>query len=160
MRRFTTVLSLLIAAAILTAAPAFAQKDGTDRSLVGSSVSTSTVNLVTGRGTSDGTSQLSHFGTTTFHNDFAISLAGDTFTLTGRDTEVAANGDELFSTFTITGSLSTGQSTGVFTITGGTGRFADASGMFRIDATSTQDPPVGSTVTTHDANTIEGRISY
>jgi hypothetical protein len=160
MRRFTTVLALLIAAAILTAAPAVAQRGGTDRPLKGASVSTSTVDLATGTGTSDGTSQLSHLGTTTFHNDFTISLAGDTFTLTGTDTEVAANGDEVFSTFTVTGSLSTGESTGVFTITGGTGRFADASGMFTIAATSTQDAPVGSTVTTHDSNTIQGRISY
>ena len=160
MRRFTTFLFLLIAAAILTAAPALAQKNGTDRPLVGSSVSTSTVDVATGTGTTDGTSQLSHFGTTTFHNDFTISLTGDIFTLTGTDTEVAANGDELFSDFTITGSLTTGQSTGVFTITGGTGRFADASGMFTTDATSTQDPLVGSTVTTHDSNTIDGRISY
>jgi hypothetical protein len=32
--------------------------------------------------------------------------------------------------------------------------------MFTIAATSTQDAPVVSTVTTHDSNTIEGRISY
>jgi len=160
MRRFTTFLSLLIVAAMLTAAPALAQRGGTDRPLKGSSVSTSTVDLATGTGTSDGTSSLAHFGTTTFHNDFTISLAGDVFTLTGTDTEVAANGDELFSTFTVTGRLSTGRSTGVFTITGGTGRFADASGTFTIAATSVEDAPVGSTVTTHDSNSIDGRISY
>ena len=159
MRRFTTVLALLIAAAILTAAPAVAQRGGTDRPLKGASVSTSTVDLATGTGTSDGTSQLSHLGTTTFHNDFTISLTGDTFTLTGTDTEVAANGDEVFSTFTVTGSLSTGESTGVFTITGGTGRFADASGTFTIAATSTT-VSAGSTITTLDSNTIEGLISY
>ena len=159
MRRFTTVLSLLITTAILTAAPALAQEGGTRRPLKGESVSTSTIDLVTGTGTSDGTSQLSHLGTTTFHNDFHISLAGDVFTLTGTDTEVAANGDELFSTFTVTGTVSTGQSTGTFTITGGTGRFTDASGSFTIVATSTTVPS-GSTVTTVDSNTIEGHISY
>ena len=46
---------------------------------------------------------------------------------------MAANGDELFSTFTGSGvftSATTAKSTQVNTITGGTGRFTDASGSF------------------------------
>ncbi len=159
MRRFTIVMALLIAAATAGAAPALAKERGTDRPLRGASMSTSIIDLATGTGTSDGTSRLSHLGTTTFHNDFTITLTGDSFNLTGTDTEVAANGDELFSNFTVTGTVSTGASTGVFTITGGTGRFADASGTFAIVATSTTVSTVGTTITTHDSNTIEGQIS-
>jgi hypothetical protein len=160
MRRFTIVLALLVVAATATAAPALSKEGGTDRPLTGASVGTSTLDLATGTGTTDGTSRLSHFGTTTFHNDFTFTITGDSFNLTGTDTEVAANGDELFSNFTVTGTVSSGASTGVFTITGGTGRFADASGTFTIVATSTIVSTVGTTITSHDTNTIEGRITY
>jgi hypothetical protein len=152
--------SLVLTVAALSPAAALGAAKGTDRPLKGVSTSTSTVNLATGAGTSDGTSQLSHCGTATFHNDFTLTITGpDTFTLVGTGTEVCANGDELFHTFTITGTLSTGKSTGVHTITGGTGRFAGASGTFTTSVTSTMSI-AGTIITTHDTNTVEGRISY
>lgn len=160
LRRLMFLSSLVLAVAALSPALALGAAKGTDRPLTGASTSTSTLNLATGTGTSDGTSQLSHFGTTTFHNDFTFTIAGDTITLTGTDTEVAANGDELVSTFTITSSLSTGEFTGVLAATGGTGRFADASGTSTITGTTTIVSTVGTVITTHDTNTIEGRISY
>jgi hypothetical protein len=160
LRRLIFLSSLVLAVAALS--PAAAQ--GATRHHVeikGTSTSTTTINLATGKGTSDGTSHVSHCGTATFHNDFTFTLTGpDTFSLVGTDTEVCANGDKLFSTFTVTGTLSTGTSTGVFTGTGGTGRFVDASGTFTIAATSTIVSTVGTIVTTHDTNTIDGRISY
>jgi hypothetical protein len=161
LRRLLFLASLVVAVAALSPAAAQGAAKGTDRPLKGTSTSTSTIDLATGTGTSDGTSQLSHCGTTTFHNDFTYTPTGpDTFSLVGTDTEVCANGDKLFSTFTITGTLSTGTSTGVFTDTGGTGRFVDASGTFTIAATSTIVSVVGTIVTTHDTNTVDGRISY
>jgi hypothetical protein len=162
LRRLIFLSSLVLAVAALSPAAALGAAKGTDRPLSGTSSSTSTINLATGTGTVDGTSQLSHLGTTTFHNDFTFTLTGppETFNQAGTDTEVAANGDKLFSTFTVTGTVSTGKSTGVFTVTGGTGRFAGASGTFTIAATSTIVSTVGTIITTHDTNTVNGQISY
>jgi hypothetical protein len=161
LRKLIFLSSLVLAVAALSPALALGAAKGTDRPVTGTSTSTTTLNLATGTGTTDGTSQLSHFGRTTFHNEFTFTITGDTITLTGTDTEVAANGDELFSALTITASLSTGEGTGALTITGGTGRFADASGTSTLPTvTSTIVSTVGTIVTTHDTNTIEGRISY
>jgi hypothetical protein len=151
----------VLALAVLSPAAAQGKAGGTDRPLKGRSTSTTTINVVTGTGTSDGTSQLTHCGRAHFHNDFTFSITGpDTFTLVGTNTEVCVNGDELFSTFVITGTLSTGTSTGVFTGTGGTGRFADSSGSFTIDAQSTIVSIAGPVITSRDTNTIDGLISY
>jgi hypothetical protein len=161
MRRLISLVALVGMIAMLSTGVAFGKANGTDRPLKGRSVSTTTIDIATGAGTSDGTSQLSHCGRTTFHNDFTFALTGpDTFTLVGTDTEVCANGDQLFSTFTITGTLSTGEFTGVFTGTGGTGRFADASGTFTIAGQSTIVSMVGTIITSRDTNTIDGLISY
>jgi hypothetical protein len=161
MRKLILIVGLIGAVVALNTGIAFGAAKGTDRPLNGKSESTTTIDVATGTGTSEGTSHLSHVGTTTFHNDFAFSVAGpDTFTLVGTDTEVAANGDELVSDFTVTGSLTTGESTGFFTITGGTGRFDDASGTFTIVAKSTIVSTVGPIVTSRDTNTIDGHISY
>ncbi len=161
MRKVISLVALVGLIAALSTGVAFGAAKGTNRPVTGTSASTSTINLATGTFTGNGTSQLSHFGTTTFHNDGTFTLTGpDTFSLVGTDTEVAANGDKLFSTFTVTGTLSTGNSSGVFTATGGTGRFVDASGTFTIAATSTIVSIVGTTITSSDTNTINGRISY
>ena len=160
-RRLLILSGLVLAVAALSPAAALSAAKGTDRPLTGTSTSVTTLDLATGTGTTDGTSQLSHFGRATFHNEFTFTITGDTITLTGTDTEVAANGDELFSTLTITASLSTGEGTGALTVTGGTGRFADASGTSALPTvTSTIVSTVGTIVTTQDTNTIEGRISY
>jgi hypothetical protein len=161
MRKLILVVGLIGVLAVFGTGVAYGATKGTDRPFRGQSQSTTTIDLAAGTGTTDGTSQLSHFGTTTFHNDFTFTLTGpDTFTMVGTDTEVAANGDELFSDFAITGTLSTGESTGAFTVTGGTGRFEHASGTSTIVATSKIVSVEGTTVTTHDTNTIDGRISY
>lgn len=163
LRRLIFLSSLVLAAAALSPVAALgAATNGTDRPLKGTSTSTTTINLATGTGTSDGTSHVSHCGTATFHNDFTFTLTGpDTSRLVGTDTLVCANGDKLFSTLTLTGTLSTGTSTGVSTTTGGTGRFVNASGTATIpDAKSTIVSTVGTIITTHDTNTFQGRISY
>ena len=161
LRRLMFLAGFALIASVVGPAAAYGAANGTDRPVTGVSTSTSTIDLATGTGTSDGKSLLTHCGRATFHNDFTLTLTGpDSFTLAGTDTEVCANGDKLFSTFEITGTLSTGTSTGVFTSTGGTGRFANARGTFTIAATSTIVSTVGSVITTQDTNTIDGRISY
>ena len=160
-KRLIGLAAIVCTALTLSSGAASGATRGTHRPLRGVSTSTSTIDLGTGVGTSDGTSRLSHCGRTTFHNDFTFALQGsDGFQLVGTDTEVCANGDKVFSTFTVTGTVSTGESTGAFTITGGTGRFADARGAFTIVAQSTIVSVVGTKLVSDDANTIQGQISY
>ncbi len=76
---------------------------------------------------------------------------------------MAANGDELFSTFTGSGvftSATTAKSTQVNTITGGTGRFTDASGSFTITISSVIVSISATSETTENSDTFNGQISY
>jgi hypothetical protein len=160
MRRFTIFLALLAVAALSPAA-ALGKAGGTDRPVQGTSTSTTTVNLATGTGVSDGSGQVSHLGAFTFHNDFTgFTVTGDTFSWTQTATIVAANGDEIFATAVGTGTLSTGEATLVSTFTGGTGRFADASGTLTTSISSVIVSQVGTTITSEDAETHTGQISY
>ena len=163
MRRFTIILAILAVAAIGPAA-ALGKPHGTDRPSKGTSTSTTTVDLATGTGTSDGSGQISHLGAFTFHNDFTgFTVTGDTFSWTQTATIVAANGDEIFTTAVGTGTLlpnNTSEATLVSTITGGTGRFADASGTLTTRISSVTVSVVGTTITSEDTETHTGRISY
>ena len=72
---------------------------------------------------------------------------------------VAANGDQATGTFTLTGREPT--RTVLVTITGGTGRFANASGtMTVICVSSGSAAQEGQTVVINNDCTIEGGISY
>jgi hypothetical protein len=76
---------------------------------------------------------------------------------------VAANGGELFSTFTGSGvftSAATAESTQVNTISGGTGRFADASGTFSITISSVIVSISATSETTDNTDAFNGQISY
>jgi uncharacterized protein YdeI (BOF family) len=163
MRRFTIILALLAVAAVSPAA-AFGKAKGTDRPVSGKTTSTTTVDIAPpGSGTSVGVGQISHLGRTTFTNDFtSVTITGETvsFTLTG--IIVAANGDEIFTTGIGTGTLTaTGsEATLVSTITGGTGRFTDASGTITTTISSENVSLVGTTLTSSDTETHTGRVSY
>ena len=164
MRRFTLILAVLAVAATFTAGPALAAAKGTDRPLRGTSTSTTTVDVVTGTGsTVGGSGQLSHLGRFSFTNDItSFTLTGNTTALTFTGIIVAANGDEIHTTGTGTGTLTaTGSEfTAVSTAVGGTGRFADASGTVTTKITSVIVSAVGSTITSTDSEVHEGRISY
>src|SRR5713226_7545988 len=90
--------------------------------------------LITGTGFYD------HLGFTTLRFPSTITGAASCggFTATEQDTYTAANGDSVFQTVhdTIcpTSTPNAFQLTGSFTITGGTGRFADASGFGTVHA--------------------------
>ena len=162
MRRFTIILALLAVAAVSPAA-ALGKANGTDRPSSGKSSSTTTVNLATGTGSVQGSGQLSHIGRFTFTNDItSFTLTGDTFSFTLTAVIVAANGDEIYTTASGTGTMTaTGsESTLVSTITGGTGRFADASGTTTTAITSELVSVDGATLTTEDTEIHQGRISY
>ena len=106
---------------------------GTSRPLTGTGTGTTTLNLGTGAATADFAGHLSPLGAETGHDDLTfIPTSASTFSYTGTRTFVAANGGKLFSAITGSGTFtrSTAHSMETDTITGGTGRFAGASGTY------------------------------
>jgi hypothetical protein len=99
----------------------------------------------------------SHLGRVTFDDTGTITPTGPTsFDLSGSAVTTAANGDKLFESFTGSGTVDAmgnthGQTT--WTITGGTGRFAGASG-------TASGPFTGSTATSTVSGSFKGTISY
>jgi hypothetical protein len=101
-----------------------------------------------------GTCKLSHLGRSGFAGSLEVNLLLGT--QTGTRTLTAANGDELYATVAGT-SAPVGPGligfSATFTFTGGTGRFANASGSAQGDGVANQ-------VTQTTTVRIEGHISY
>jgi hypothetical protein len=75
------------------------------------------------------------------HIDSAqVDPVADRAAITGTVTVVTANGDQLFVSFSSSWQLSTGKGEELITITGGTGRFAGASGSGSLECQITADP--------------------
>jgi hypothetical protein len=163
-RKLTTLAGLALAVAALSPASAPAKAGGTDRPWKSSATATATLDLVTLRATSAGSGHAAHLGKVTQNLTIALTPTGPgTFTGAGTTTIVAANGDQLFGTFTET-LTTTGlhpEFAFVITITGGTGRFADASGRMTGTGSSVINLPiVGATVTSRQTFDSEGTITY
>lgn len=99
----------------------------------------------------------SHLGRVTVDDTGTVTPTGATsFNISGSGVTTAANGDKLFLSFTGSGTIdATGNTQGqtTWTITGGTGRFADASG-------TGSGPFTGSIVTSTLSGSFKGTISY
>ena len=163
LRSLLFLASLVLTVAALSPAAAQGAANGTARPLKGTSTATAIVNTTTGTGTVDGTFHFTQLGNGTYHNDLTtFTLTGNTFVSTGTATFVAANRDKVFTTSAVTGTVtSTGsESTTVHTITGGTGRFADASGTLTITNVGVTISTIGSVVTQTLTGTATGHISY
>lgn len=163
LRRLIFLSGLVLAVVAISPAAAMGAANGTNRPLTGTITSTTTVSLITGAGTSVTSGHMSHIGAFTGSGDQQFVLVGSNgFRFTGTETTVAANGDKLFSTTSAMGTLGPPTSTTVVhTITGGTGRFADASGTFTTTGVSSSVSIVGSIETvTSTSTTLEGTISY
>jgi hypothetical protein len=163
------VLTSVVALFAVAPGAAVAKQGGTDRPVNGSTSGTSTVDIATGLGTSQGTGTYSHLGKTTFTLDFiALPTGPTTVAVTGTGTLVAANGDQVFVTLTGTATVQSlvpaiGEiidTTLVSTITGGTGRFSDASGTVTSTGRGETVSIVGTTFSSRDTTTHVGRISY
>jgi hypothetical protein len=159
MRRLLSFLALALTVAFLSGAPAFAAVNGTDRPLNGSGSGTGVLTLTGGvptGSTIDGTTIQSHLGLSAFHTVNVITgpTTADTTT-----TYVLPNGDTVTFSGTST-TVFTGPTTftftAPFTVTGGTGRFAGASGSGTVTGTGSFDSPL----TFHLDFTLTGTISY
>ena len=135
----------------------------TARPLTGVGAGTMTLNLATGAATAEFTGHLSPLGAETGHDDLAFTLTGaSTFTYTGTRIFVAANGDKLFSAITGTGTFTrtTAHSTETDTITGGTGRFARASGTYTDTISSVVVSATATSQTSRVTAAAQGQIRY
>ena len=159
------IVSSTLALAVIALGPIAAQgaSKGTDRPLKGTFTTTVISNVATQTTTVDGTFRLTHLGKGTSHQDTTTSsITGNTAVNTGTATYIAANGDRLYTTvvgtvtFTPTGS----DASFVDTITGGTGRFADARGTFTRTGVAVLVSVIFPIVTSTGTATAQGQISY
>ena len=163
LRRFVFLTGLVLTLAATSPSAALAAAHGTDRPLTGTNTGTGTLNLDTGAQTVNFSGQLSHLGADIGHADLTITFTSDsTFTYTGTRTFVAANGDEVFSAVTGSGTSTppSSESTETDTITGGTGRFARATGTYTNTVSSVVVSVIGPIVTTRVTAVVQGQISY
>ena len=158
-RKLLVLSTLVLAIAVLSPATAQGAAHGTDRPLKGTETATAVINVFAGTGSVGGTFRYAHLGSGTFHADTTLTpLTSTTTQIVGTNTYVAANGDEVFTT--ILGTSTGSEVSIVDTITGGTGRFADASGTFTATGPATTISFVPPFVTSTGTNTVEGHISY
>ena len=167
--RGRALLILISVLALVVVAPQFAaaKPGGTDRPFKGSTSGTDTFDVSTApfAAIGEGSGQLPHLGKTTYSTDYEIVPgAPGTFSIADGTIEyVAANGDRLFADFTgsvqVTDPGST-EGTLDFVITGGTGRFENASGSYTTAVSTVQTSVVGTTVTQDHTTTSRGTISY
>ena len=170
-RRTLLVLMGLLALAVVAPGAALAKKGGTDRPWKGKGSGTTTFSVATFPsvpGSTEGTARFSHLGKTSYTSTFTVTFTGPgTFNLTGTQTLVAANGDTLTLSFTgtgtITGAFGPGQTSETmvtWNVTGGTGRFDDASGSLTGTVVTEVVSVDGSTATGTHTFTAKGKISY
>ncbi len=163
-RKVMTLAALALAVAALAPASALAKSGGTDRPVKGSGSGTVSIYLPTFAITGDLTGAATHLGEYTAHVEATGTLTPEgTVLATGTQTTVADNGDQLTGPVTITGpapSTTVHQTTAVMTVTGGTGRFAGASGTLTTTSEATPFSFDGVTLLESLETTTTGDISY
>jgi hypothetical protein len=163
LRRALLLSSMAITLVVLSPVAATGAANTTLRPVIGIAKGTTTVNLITGAGTTVNNGYLSGIGLFTGSSNSTFAYTSpNTFSSTGTGMFVTANGNELFVTTSGTGTLkgTAVTATTVDTITGGTGRFEGVSGRITITARGTSASTVGSTETFTTAGLWIGTISY
>ncbi len=143
--------------------PAAPAAHGTVRPLTGTATGTLTLNLTTGAATADFTGHLSPLGAETGYDKLMFTPTGpSTFTYTGTRIFVAANGDKVFSAITGKGTFTrtAAHSTETDTVTGGTGRFAGASGTYTDTISTVVVSATSTSQTSRVAAAAQGQIRY
>ena len=133
-RTFALAVALALSAFYLVPAAVSAADKAVD--IKGKASASGRLELATGFVTEAGSGTLSHLGKFTYRlaGEGKFNYENGTFSGSGSVTIVGANGDELSGGYTVTGTQTSG--TAVITITGGTGRFAGASGTLTMTATT------------------------
>jgi hypothetical protein len=148
----------MLAIAILSQAAAMADANGTNRPANGTGAGTLSVDLTTGGFTAEITGLVSTLGRVTVHAEGLEMPVGGAIVGTGAVTITTPNGDKLIGTLTLN---TTGQTTTVvITITGGTGRFSDASGTITVICDNGPPSQSGTILTIHLECRVEGQISH
>ena len=163
-RKAVALAGLVLALAVLSPASALANAGGTDRPIKGAGTGTISLDPATGAFTGVVPGVSSHLGEITVHIEGVGAPAADgTFAGSGTATLVAANGDQVTGTITLTQTaLPDGHTTTtvVLTITGGTGRFANASGTLTVICLSGPPSQLGALLLIKAECKFTGRISY
>jgi hypothetical protein len=148
--RVLVCLAISVGTLTTIAVPAQAATGGTDRPWNGSGEVTGTVILGSPvRVTAVGTVNVTHLGRSAYSNVVTCSATGCANATTAV-TIVAANGDTIFGSGVVTNGATR------VTITGGTGRFAGASGYYDVAGTTVFTGPLTFTLTF----TQSGTVSY
>ena len=162
-RKLVILASLLVAFCVVAPAVAGAKRGGTDRPVKGTASGNVTVTLGAPlRLKIDLTGVATHFGKYRAHLEADGRIIGGEVVGGGTMTVAAANGDQVTGTFTVTGPLPSGDvhaTTAVLTITGGTGRFADASGTMTSQNLVTPYCFAGPSCPGLLLETLKGRLS-
>ena len=163
-RAALTLVSLVLAFAMLSAASASAKTGGTDIPIKGNGTGTISLDPETGAFTGDVPGVSSLLGKVDVQiAGVGARTANGTFAGSGTATIVAANGDKLTGTITLTQEALPGGhfiTTVVVTITGGTGRFADASGTLTVICHSGPPDQVAEMLVIKAECKFTGRVSY
>jgi hypothetical protein len=134
------LIALVLAFAALAPPSALAKAGGTDRPVQGTALGDVMVAIPALNISTDTSGVMTHLGKYTAHFEGSAEIVGGRTLGEGTFTVVAANGDELTGTFALNGALPSGEPhslTVVLTVTGGTGRFADASGTITAPLVAT-----------------------
>jgi hypothetical protein len=166
-RKAMLLTGLVLALAALSPASALAKAGGTDRPVKGTVIGEVTVPIPSLQLTTDASGVMTHLGKYTAHFEGSAEIVGGRTLGAGTFVVVAADGDELTGTFTLNGAVPTGEPhslMAVLTVTGGTGRFADASGTITAPLVATPscflEPACPGAVVETLEGQLTGVISY
>jgi hypothetical protein len=153
-----------VSVALLNPVSASAHTRCNDRPLEGSLSAVIKLDAATGNLTGEATGVMTHLGRFTGHQQgHVVRTADGGFLGTSTFRLVAANGDTLRGTTTFTPDgppTAVHTTTQILTVTGGTGRFTNASGQFTIVYHVTPVSFDGVTVINSAEGLISGRIRY
>ena len=164
MRKAIVIVGLVFALGVVGPATALGKAGGTDRPFNAHQSGTAVLDLGTLTFTQDTSGIMTHLGRSTTHVEGVVTPTGpDTVTVAGSAVLTAANGDELSGTFTGSGTVDASgnvEGTVATTYSGGTGRFANASGSASGPFTQTLISTNGATSTFATEFSQNGTISY
>jgi hypothetical protein len=158
-----TVLALVLALGALSPGTALAKAGGTERPVNGGGSGTIAFDPQTGVFEGDPSGVASHLGRYSMHFEgTAVPTGENTATGSGDLTILAANGDRLTGTFTSTSAFTSSGATHtvVVELTGGTGRFAQASATLTIICVAGPSVDIEAQLVSEIECTISGRIGY